>query len=159
MVFSCEKTKESATDVAIQENPTDVLTESDISKLKYTEYVLDIQTKSITNQWEEYNLLEEQIGYIKSGDLSYFNDNTEAKESLFKGFYDNIPEELNENSIISRIKAVETKLHKLDNLANLSTSSTTDLLNSIKELLIAKSNLDLQMNKILELKNQNITKP
>ena len=149
IVFSCEKTKESSTDIAPQEDTSEALTESDISKLKYTEYVLDSDTKIITDEWEEFNQLEEQIGYIKKGDLSYFSDESEAKKSLFKGLYDNIPEDINENSIIARIKALETKIYKLEDLANLSTSTQTDLLSGIKELLIAKSNLDLQMYKII----------
>ena len=157
--FSCKNSEGNQDAGIIEEDQYQEITENDISKLNYVEFVLSPETNKITEDWMEYIQLQEQVALIKTGDLSYLNDNKKAIETLFKDLVKTIPEKLNNNSILARIKAVETKLYKLESFANLATTSKSDLRLTIKEFLISISNLDLQMNKIIELENQNIEKP
>ena len=147
------------TEVIVEEKQSEAITESDISKLDFIEFVPSQETEKITENWLEYIQLQEQVSLIKKGDFSYFIDNKEAIDELFKSIVETIPEELNNSSILARIKTVETKLYKLGSFTNLETTSKKELLSTIKEFLISISNLDLQMNKTIELENQNIEKP
>jgi hypothetical protein len=157
--FSCKNTQEENPREVVEEKQSEAITESDISKLDFIEFVPSQETEKITENWLEYIQLKEQVSLIKKGDFSYFNDNKEAVDELFKSIIETIPEELNNSSILARIKTVETKLYKLGSFANLETTSKKELLLTIKEFLISISNLDLQMNKTIELENQNIEKP
>ena len=160
LFYCCKKKETSQTDNTIGQTLSQTINESDISKIKYTEFVLSSETLKAIENWIEYNQLQEQVDYIKKGDLSYFRDNNEAIVTLLKGLYKNIPESLNDNAILARIKAVETTLYKLEGLVKLSTTTKPELVNGIKELLIAVSNLDLQLNKFIEFKrNESIQKP
>ncbi|WP_242092551.1 hypothetical protein [Aestuariivivens sediminicola] len=160
VLYSCKKEISSTSEIEKQELPTTAVTESDVSKIQYTEFVLSQESKALIENWTEYNQMQEQVGYIKKGDLSYFNDNEEAITKLLKDLTKNIPDSLNNNTILARLKIVETNMYKLESLKRLSTSTKAELLGGIKALLVAVSNLDLQLNKIVELKrNENIPKP
>ena len=159
LFLSCKKTQEENTNDIAEVKQNDVITESDISKLDYIEFVPSPEVEELTQNWTEYIELQEQVRQIKKGHLSYFNDNEEAIKNLFESIVEAIPEQLNNNSIVARIKAVETKFYKLESFANLETTTKEELLLTIKEFLISITNLDLQMNKTIELENQNIEKP
>lgn len=158
-ILACKKTNTEEAGQTTEKSFISEVTQSDISKLKYTEFVPDSEIKLIVANWPEYIQLEEQVTYIKKGDLNFFKDNNEAIKTLFKGLYENIPQEINDNSILARIKVVETTFYKLESLKSLSTTTKAEMLEGIKAFLIAMNNFHLQMNKIIELKNQNIIKP
>lgn len=159
LIVACKQGEITVEDSNSQDSTTVIIAKNDISKIKYTEYVVSPEVKAIVQNWNEYNQLQEQVSYIKNGDFSYFNDNKQAITALFKGLYNNMPELLNENSILARIKTVETKFYQLESLINLDTTTGTELMDGLKQFLFAINNLDLQMNKIIELQNQNIIKP
>lgn len=159
LIVSCKQKEIVEDETTISEISNNQIQEGDVSKIKYTEYVLSPETKDVVQNWSEYTQLQEQVNYVKKGNLSYFENNKETIEALFKGLYANIPEKIKENSILARVKALETKFFKLESLVNLSTTTKTELQNGIHEFLIAVTNLDLQMNKIIELESQNIVKP
>lgn len=160
ILFSaCKKTQEIAQEEQTEQNKSQEITEQDISKLKYIEYILDSKTADIVADWPEYLQLEELIVNIKKGDLSYFNDNKKVIKLLIKELKQNIPKALNSDSILSRILVLETKLLQLESLSNLTTTSKEELLKSIKEFLVSFSNLSFQMNKKIEFDNRSIEKP
>ncbi|WP_242083030.1 hypothetical protein [Aestuariivivens sediminis] len=160
VLLSCKKQDPSLANTASEDMVSTTVTESDISKIDYTEFVLSQEARKMVDPWAEYHQLQEQVSYIKKGDLSYFNDNDKAIETLLKDLIKNIPEDLKNNPILARIKIVETTTYKLESLLRLSTTTKPELVEGIKAFLVAISNLDLQLNKIIELKrNENIPKP
>ncbi|MBD0831475.1 hypothetical protein [Aestuariibaculum sediminum] len=126
------------------------LTEADVSKLKYTEFLLDKKTEETILSWNEYTQIKDIILNVKKGDLSFFKDNKNIISTLLKDFLRNIPEKMDTAPVKARITAFETKFYKLESFSNLTTTSKEELLNTIKELLISYSNLNLQMNKKTE---------
>jgi hypothetical protein len=157
VLFSCKKTQGTTSDTS--ETESQEITEKDISKIDYIEFLLDEKTETYTAQWVEYNQLQEVIDNIKSGDMSFLYNNKGVIDSTLVEFKQNIPEILNTPSVNARINAFETKMLKLESLSNLSTTSKQELLLVIEDFFVAFSNLNLQMNKKIEFDNQNILKP
>lgn len=159
-LLSCQNTsKETNTEQTYQEPVSKSLSEKDISRLKYVEYTLDVKTENAIKEWLKYNDLEDIVENVKKGDLSYFNDNKKAIKTLLQELTKTIPDTVNTPSVTARITALETKLYKLESLANLQTTSKQELGGIIREFLQAFSNLNFQMNKKLEKDSQHIEIP
>ena len=156
---ACKKTQEDAVKDEIEQNKSQEITEQDVSKLKYIEYALDSSTDETIQDWVEYGQIEEVVDNIKQGDLSFFNDNKKAIQLLLKDQKETLPEALNSESIIARILVLETKILKLESLANLSTTTKEELLETIKEFFVSFYTLSFQMNKKIEFDNRSIEKP
>ncbi|TGV00342.1 hypothetical protein [Flavivirga rizhaonensis] len=162
MFFSCKKDQENSTNNNTESNESKEITEKDISKINYIDFALDLKTEDVIKDWQEYYQLQEAIANIKKGDLSFFNDNEENKvtiNTLLKELRVKIPKQINSPSIVARITALETKLYKLESLSNLSTTSKKELTATIKDFLVAFSNLNLQINKKIEFDSRKIEKP
>lgn len=161
LLFSCKETEEkNATDAA--EIPiTKKISESDISNIDYTEYILDAKTETAIEDWLKYQEFNVVVENVKQGDLSYFHDNDRANiiRNFFIALKKAIPDTINTPAILSRILVLETKTWKLESLSNLSTTTEGELNQTIKEFLVSFSNLNLQMNKKLEKDSQQIEKP
>jgi hypothetical protein len=161
ILFSCKETTENTAPDEMREPVTKKISETDISKIDYTEYVLDPKTKSVVDSWVKYQELNDVIENVKKGDLSYFHDND--RENIIRNFFialkKAIPDTLNKPAISARILVLETKTWKLESLSNLSTTTEEELNQTIKEFLVSFSNLNLQMNKKLEKDSQNIERP
>lgn len=158
-LFACNNKQKPSELTVVKKVDSQLIKEKDIAKLKYTEYLLDDRTEQAVVTWAEYTQLNNVIGKIKKGDLSFFKDNENAIVDLLKNIKQTIPLEVNTTSILARLTAVETKFLKLESLVNLSTTSKSELLERTNELLVAFSNLNLQMNKKLEGDNIIIEKP
>ncbi|WP_308991657.1 hypothetical protein QLS71_007470 [Mariniflexile litorale] len=143
----------------VKTNDSLEIKEKDISKIKYTDYILDTRTENLMISWEAYKQLSEVINNVKKADLSFFQNNNKEVKELLVNLKQNIPNDVDSSSILSRISALETKILKLESLVNLSTTSKKELLVNIQDLLIAFSNLNLQMNKKIENDNIIIEKP
>ncbi len=160
VLFSaCKKTQDGPTEDQIEQNKSQEITEQDIAKLKYIEYALDSKTEDIIQDWAEYIQIEEVVNNIKKGDLIFFNDNDKAILLLLKELKQNVPESLNSSSIAARILVLETKVLKLESLANLPTTTKEELLETIKEFFVSFYTLSFQMNKKVEFDNRSIEKP
>lgn len=155
---SCNNKANNSTE-QVEKTDNQVIASQDIAKLKYTDYALDEKTNNALQDWAQYIQLEEVVNNVKTGDLSFFNDNKKAITLLLKEFKKDIPEAVNSPSILARILVFETKFFKLESLSNLSTTSKEELLETIKEFLVSFSNLNLQMNKKIEFDSRNIVKP
>ncbi|MCF7567379.1 hypothetical protein L3X37_03235 [Sabulilitoribacter arenilitoris] len=159
VIYSCKKTEENIANDADTKNNTQELTESDISKLDFIDFGLDEKTEGAIENWQEYYQLVDIVKKVKKADLVFFKDNNKAIITLLKDLKKNIPEPVNTPATLARILVLETKIFKLESLSNLSTTRKEELLSTIKEFLVAVSNLNFQMNKKLEKDNQNIQKP
>lgn len=137
------------------------LTEKELSKLDYVEFALDSRTSKVIDDrgWEAYYQVLEVVTNVKKGDLSFFNDNDEAITLLLDELKESVPNQLNKPATLARIRAFETKLYKLESLSNLHTTTKKELTDTIKEFLVAFSNLNFQMNKRIEKDMQKILKP
>lgn len=159
VLHDCKKNEENQETETTEQNNTLGITSKDIEALEYTDYALDPKTQTIIQDWNEYLQIQDVITGIKTGDLSFFNDNKKAINVLSRELKKNIPEPIKSTSIEARLLVVDTKLYKLESLSNLSTTGKTELLQTIKEFLVAFSNFKLQMNKKLEFDTQVIEKP
>lgn len=158
VLFSC-KGNQGNEGVDNAETSSQEIAEKEISNIDYIEFLLDPKTEEFAEQWIEYNQLSEVIENIKIGDFSFFYDNRESINVTLTEFKSSIPEPLNTSSITARMTAFETKLLKFESLCNLASKQKEELLSAIKEVLVAFSNLNLQMNKKVEFDAQNIQRP
>jgi hypothetical protein len=160
LLFSgCKKNVKNKDAESIEQNNSQGISEKDIEDLDYIEYALDKKTDTIIQDWSEYIQIHDLVNNVKVGDLSFFNDNEKAIKLLLKELKTKIPEAIKSASIEARLLVVETKLYKLESLSNLSTTSKEELLGTIKEFLVAFSNLNLQMNKKVEFDTRVIERP
>ena len=136
-----------------------LITKSDISKINYTEFILDSKVGKSLDGWEKYYELDNIIINLKNADLSYFKDNNEIVLALIKDLKETVPEQVDTPLITARLVTLETKMLKLESIVNLSNPSKNNILLGIQEFLMAYSNLNLQINKKFEKESQNIQKP
>jgi hypothetical protein len=135
------------------------VTKEDISKLNFIEFVLDEKAEKLFENWTSYSDLDNHISDLKQGDISFFKENPELLNALLKDFKETLPEQINSPAILARIKELETKIYKLQSIANITNGNKNALYPVIKELLISFSNFNLQINKKFEKESQNIQKP
>ncbi|AUP79046.1 hypothetical protein [Flavivirga eckloniae] len=157
--MSCKKTQDSNVEINVENTNSKEVTEKDISKIDYVEFDLDLKAEDIVKNWLGYSDLQENISNIKKGDLTFFKDNEESINALLKELKSGIPKEIKVPSISARVTVLETKLHKLKSLSNLSTTSKEELIDTIKDFLISFSSLNLQVNKKVEFDSRKIEKP
>ena len=131
-------------------NQKQVITESAIENFKFADYVLSTNGEQVVTNWDKYQELAIQISYLRQADLSFFN----GDKKLLKGFIDTlklrIPDTLQTNPILSRTTVIETTLLRLNENLTLDNIGDSLKLQSVKEVLIAFSNLNYQINKKLE---------
>jgi hypothetical protein len=157
--FSCKKQQENSELTVVKKVESQLIKEKDVTKLQYTDYLLDARADVIIENWVEYSQLQDVVNKVKKADLSFFNNNSKTIKELLKNLKETIPAEVNTPSILARITALETKIYKLESLSKLTTTTKPELLELTKEFLIAFSNLNLQMNKKLEGDSIIIEKP
>jgi hypothetical protein len=159
LFFACKKEAEVAADLESEQDNTQLVTEQDVSKLKYIEFALDGTAEETIRDWAAYEQLEQLVADIKKGDLIFFKDNEKVVKLLIKELKESVPAELNSASIIARLLVLETKILKLESLANLSTTTKAELLETINEFFVAHYTLIFQMNKKIEFDNRSIDRP
>jgi hypothetical protein len=128
----------------------EAITVKAIERFKYTDYVLSTNGETVVIDWDKYQELAIQVSYLRKADLSFFN----GDKVLLKGFVDtlklSIPDTLKTNPIISRTTIVETTLMRLNENLTLDNIPDSLKLQSVKEVLVAFSNLNYQINKKIE---------
>ncbi|SEP71094.1 hypothetical protein SAMN05421824_0121 [Hyunsoonleella jejuensis] len=159
VIIACNNKPQQTEDTSNKTNTTDVLTETDIAKLKYIEFALDPKVEVLTEPWQPYSRLKTAITNIKTANFSFFDEDEQAIFQLVKELRKDIPDTLKTQSVLSRITIVENMLYKLDETYKLNTTTKSELAASTKELLVAYSNLNFQLNKKLEKDNQKIVRP
>lgn len=158
-LMSCLNTDSETSQLPKENAINELVTKEDVKALKYTEFIADAKVEKAINGWAKYNELKSVILDIKSGNLLFFKSNKQIVATLNNELKSTIPEAIDSPLILSRVIAVETKLYKLEGVVNLSNPTKETILESVKELLVAFSNLNLQMNKQVEKESQRIQKP
>jgi len=159
LVCSCQSSNNEVSEDDTKENVSEILTKKDVQSVKYIEFVADAKVQKVIGSWEKYTELQKVILDVKAANLSFFRDNNEILTVLIDELKTTIPEMVNTPQVMARIIALETTLYKLESNVNLSNAKKETVLSAVKELLLAFSNLNLQMNKKLEKESQNIQKP
>ncbi|KJD36538.1 hypothetical protein PW52_02485 [Tamlana sedimentorum] len=161
LVFlSCKKESET-TEVTQEEKEKHVhlVTEQEVAKLKYVDFVLDSKTENAIKDWKPYFELLNVISEVKLGDLGFFIAEENEVDLLLKNLDKSIPDAVNSPSITARILVLKTTMLKLKSLANLDNTNRDELLLAIKEYLTAFSNVNFQMNKKIEFDVREIERP
>ena len=112
-----------------------------------------------TKDWLKFKELNSQIELLKTADLSFFADDITLLEGFLTDLEAEIPEILNETSILVRVSALKTAIYKFEGSVSLQKESKEAVLQSILDLLVAHANLIFQINKKLEKDAQQIQKP
>ena len=130
-----------------------------IEDFKYNDYILSADAEQEVLQWSRFQELATQISYLKTADVTFFASEKDTLKAFIDSLRVNIPENLNTNPINARITALETRLLKLNEDLNLGNYPSEEKLKSIKELLIANSNLIFFINKKLEFDKNDVGRP
>ena len=151
LLTNCGKDKSSSDQNAQESNIEQTLiTAKVIEEFDYTDYVLSSRGEKMVEHWERYKELAIQIDYLKKADLSFFNGDKEVLKKFIEEFKAQIPGILKTNPIISRAVIIETTLLRLNENLTLDNIDNQLKLESVKEVLVAFSNLNYQINKKLE---------
>ena len=158
--FSCNSNTESSKKTLQEVNSENFkVSAKDIDNIKYTEFALSNLSENATENWLKFHELQEEITILKKGELSFFKDDKAILVSLITDLKNEIPKDLNTLSILVRLSVFETAIFKLEGISSLSNVNKEVILNAIKDVLVANSNVILQMNKKFEKDSQNIEKP
>lgn len=159
--YSACKKELTEPDVTVEESqkPDYNLAASDLESLAYTDYALSNEAELAVKDWVKFHELSTQIEALKKADLSFFIEDKTILQSYLTDLKNEIPEKLNENSIIVRLIALETSIYKLEGIAIVPDVSKAVLLQNIKDVLVSHVNLIFQINKTLEKNAQNVIRP
>ncbi len=150
-------------EIVVEDNTTVLdslkITKKDISRLNYKDIGLDSKTNNVIADWQPYLNVANGVEKIKTPDFSFFNSDTDMFISTLRDLEETIPQEVNTNPIKSRILVLKTMLFKFQEIESLKTSTKKEKLTAIKQVFIAMSNLNLQINKKVEKDSQTIIKP
>ena len=131
----------------------------DIEKLDYTDFILSADSEVALLDWQKYQDLRANIELLKNANLSFFKVEKQIMQEFIAELQAEQPETVRTPAIRSRITVLETNLLRLQNLANLDNIKKKELLEAIKECLVADVNLKLQINKKFEKQAQQIQIP
>lgn len=158
--FGCNSEKEqTSTELSDQEKDAQRITAKDIENLKYTDYVLSPDAKEAVANWQRYQELTAQLEFLKQGDFSFFGGKNELLVNFLKDLEKDIPAKVNTPAVMDRLVVLNTKILKFHSTLMLSNATKKQILKDIKELLVATSNVHLQINQKLELDSQVIEDP
>ena len=121
-----------------------------IENFEYADYGLSNEGEKVIANWEKYQELAIQINYLKKADLSFFNGDVELLKKFIEEFKVGLPQNLKTNPIHSRMAIIETSLLKLNDDLTLDNIPDDNKVESVKEVIVAFSNLNYQINKKLE---------
>ena len=158
-MLSCQNSDSNTDAVSTENTIEELVSKADIKALQYTNFMVDKKVEKTITNWEKYRELNLVITDVKGGNLSFFKSNNDVLATLNMELKTTIPDAINSPFVMARVIAVETKMYKLESEVNLSNPSKERILESVKELVTAFSNLNLQMNKQIEKESQRIQKP
>ncbi|MDW5291002.1 hypothetical protein [Formosa sp. PL04] len=158
-LWTCNSTDKEVKEVVVVEEISPFVFKDDISKIEYTDYILDSKAKTDIESWNMFVELQNALTLLKSGDVSYFQGYSKTMETAMKELIEGIPPVINTPAIQARFLTLETKMLKLQNVLSLQNIPKAEQLQNVKETLVAYSNLNLQINKKYEKDAQHIIKP
>lgn len=158
-LISCDKKQQTTIIETNKKNDTTLLKAKDISKINYVEYGIDAKAQNTLDSWQAYNTIATAIEDLKSANFDFFKEDNTVFLSTIKDLESTVPLVIDSEPIKARLLILKTKLFKLEEVLNLSTTQKNEKLIVIKELFQAFSNVTLQINKKFEKEAQNIIKP
>ena len=135
------------------------ITKDDITKIKFTDIGLDPKTNKIMSVWQAYQTLADALQSLKQADYTFFNSDIEVFNSAIKDLEETIPPDIKTQSVEARVLAFKTMLLNLKDLKSLTGIEKKEILVATKQVFVAFSNLNLQINKKVEKDSQNIERP
>ncbi len=159
LLINCKKEDQTEITNKNEVQNSNKITKSDINDIKYIDYILSDQSVKAVSEWVKFQELQEEIEKLKNGEINFFKEDIVLITTLFEELENTIPVNINNPEVTTRITVLKNTLFNLNSELNLERSDKSHSLKSIKELLIASSNLKLQINKKLEMDSQNIIKP
>ena len=159
VLIGCKSEPEAVATTSENEQSSYTLTAKDIEKLEYTDYILSPDSEQAILDWQKYQDLQANIDLLKNGSLSFFKVEKKIMQEFIIELKAEQPETVITPAIRSRMTVLETNLLRLQDLSNLDNIKKKELLEAIKEFLIADVNLKLQMNKKFEKEAQRILPP
>jgi len=159
LLFNCKEKSELDTEKDEQIEAKKEISAKAIEGFNYNDYILSPDAEKEVQAWSKFIEFETQVSYLKTADIAFFKEEKDTLKKFIDSLRVSIPENINTSSINARITALETKLLKLNNDLNLGNYSDKKKLKSIKELLIANSNLIFVINKKLEFDKNDIGRP
>lgn len=160
LILSCKTdTQNTVIETTVDEKSSNTITKSEIQNLKYNDYGLSNDAQNALKDWQKYQELNTQMEYLKTADLSFLKSDISLITTFINDFRTEIPKAVSTNEVYARITALETKMLKINSLLLLDNISKKEQLEGLKEMFIAFSNLNLQINKKLEFEANNISKP
>jgi hypothetical protein len=111
------------------------------------------------SDWPKYHNLYIDIKNLENNAFNLLDKPIEDLDQLFLELKKTIPNLLNETSILSRLKVIETLTYKLRESYSFGLTDSKEFTLTKTELLQAQTNLIFQINKTFEKKKQQITKP
>ena len=142
----------------ISSNKQDI-TKKDVQSLDHTEYGLSNDAQTIVIDWQKYQELVSQIDLLRKADFTFIKGEITLITTFLNELRVEIPQSLATNEIEARLTVLETKILKLHSLLILDNIQKEEKLETIREVFIAFSNVNLQINKKLEFEANNILKP
>ncbi|MFP4844700.1 hypothetical protein [Winogradskyella sp. PE311] len=128
-------------------NQKTVITAKAIENFSYKDYVLSPDGEKAVEKWEKYQELGIQINYLRKADLSFFNGDKALLKKFIAEFIADLPPDFDTKPIVSRTIVIKTTLLKLNENLTLDNIDGALKLESVKEVMIAFSNLNYQINK------------
>ena len=162
--IACIACNEKVQDDKEKDDQTEISAKKEISakaieRFNYNDYILSPDAEKEVQSWTKFLELETQISYLKTADIAFFIEERDTLKNFIDSLRISVPENIKTNPVNARITALETTLLKLNNDLNLDNYSAEKKLKSIKELLIANSNLLFVINKKLEFDKNDIGRP
>jgi hypothetical protein len=137
----------------------DILTKGLISKLKFNDILLDKSAKVIIEEWKSYTAIDKAIIDIKSLKFTFFTEQEDIFRSTLLELKTTIPEAIDSQPIKARILVLQNQLYRFQEELKIKKQLKKEDIIFIKEVFVAFSNLNLQINKKLEKEAQQIIKP
>lgn len=159
LILNCTSSSEKKNVENTSTNKVNLLKKESISKLKFNDIILDNSAKKLTQEWKSYALINEAILDLKNFKFSFFTKEKDIFNTTLIELKTTIPEALNSQPIKSRVLVLQNQLYRFQEELTIKKQLRKDDIVFIKDVFVALSNLNLQINKKLEKEAQQILKP
>ena len=147
-IFSCNEAKNETS------NKISSVKNIDYTKLNFEE-VYSIKSITLIEEWINYAELFSYIEEINSKNYSSIIDNKKYLIRFFNGLKNTIPELINKAEIKSRLTVIETDFLKFESIISNYTIDESEKINLVKKINNSFSNLNFQIDKIIEKQEVN----
>ncbi|WP_375239860.1 hypothetical protein [Aurantibacter sp.] len=159
LISSCIDNSKKETEENTSLVKKEVLTKGLISKLKFNDILLDKPAKVLVEEWKSYTAIDQAILNIKDLNFSFFTEQEDIFNSTLLELKTTIPENIDSQPINARVLVLQNQLYRFQEELKIKKQLEKDDLIFIKDVFVAFSNLNLQINKKLEKEEQQIIKP